>query len=69
MGKKVRCPYCGYEADISEYYVMYESVLYAADDSVVPEDRVRPPLFICPRCKQGFFLESPYKRFYGTRGE
>ena len=43
---------------------MYESVLYAADDHVVPEERERPVLIICPRCGNGFFRESPYSRFY-----
>ena len=41
---------------------MYESVLYIADHEVLPEDRERPVLIICPRCKRGFFLESPYRR-------
>ncbi len=63
-GKKriIKCPYCGYEAPISEFIFMYESVLYVADHEVLHENRERPPLVICPRCKRGFFLESPYKK-------
>ncbi len=59
---RIKCPYCGYTGDPGDFYYMYESVLYIADHEVLPEDRERPVLIICPRCKRGFFLESPYRR-------
>ncbi len=58
----IKCPHCGYEGPASSFTFMYESVLYVADHEVLPEGRERPPLVICPRCKRGFFLESPYKK-------
>ncbi len=60
--KKITCPYCGYTGDPSEFEYMYESVLYVADHEVLPEERDRPILVICPKCRGGFFLESPYKK-------
>lgn len=67
--KKITCPYCGYAGKPCDFYYMYEAVLYATDsEEVIKESRERPPLVICPRCKKGFFLESPYKRFYTKTG-
>ena len=60
--KKITCPYCGYTSDPSGFDYMYESVLYVADHEVLPEERDRPILVICPKCRRGFFLESPYKK-------
>lgn len=60
--KKIVCPYCGYASDPSGFDYMYETVLYIADHEVLPEERNRPVLVICPRCRKGFFLESPYKK-------
>ncbi len=60
--KKIKCPYCGYEGRPEDFTYIYESVLYIADHEVAPEERERPPLVICPRCKKGFFLESPYRK-------
>ncbi len=65
MSKKITCPYCGFTGEPKDFYFIYEVVLYATStDDVVKEERERPPLVVCPKCKQGFFLESPYKRFY-----
>ena len=60
--KIIKCPYCGYEGKPGDFTYMYESVLYLADDHVVPEERDRPLLIICPRCKRGFFEKSPYQK-------
>ncbi len=66
-GKGITCPFCGYKGKPEDFYYMYESVLYMADHSVVKEERERPILVICPRCKKGFFLENPYTRFYSLK--
>ncbi len=59
----IKCPYCGFEGSSREFYYMYEAVLYYTPlHNIEKEDRERPVLVICPRCKQGFFLESPYKK-------
>ncbi|ADI31873.1 hypothetical protein Shell_0757 [Staphylothermus hellenicus DSM 12710] len=60
--KKIKCPYCGYEGDPKEFTFIYESVLYLADHEVLPEQRERPVVVVCPKCGRGFFLESPYKK-------
>lgn len=68
MVKKLTCPYCGFKGEPKDFYFMYESVLYTTStEDVVKENRERPVLVICPRCKQGFFLESPYERFYKAK--
>jgi len=69
MKRVLKCPFCGFEGEISDFTFMYEVVLYTVDHEVLREDRERPPLVICPKCKQGFFLESPYKRFYGKKNK
>ena len=58
---EITCPYCGFKGTPRDFYYMYESVLYIADSKTIPEERSRPILVICPVCKNGFFLESPYK--------
>jgi len=58
----VKCPYCGFTGEPSDFTYMYEAVLYLADHSVLPEERERPVLVICPKCRQGFFLQSPYQK-------
>ncbi|OYT40601.1 MAG: hypothetical protein B6U89_01595 [Desulfurococcales archaeon ex4484_58] len=60
--KKITCPYCGYTSEPKDFLYIYESVLYLRNHEVVPEERERPVLIICPRCKKGFFLESPYQK-------
>ncbi len=62
MVSRIRCPFCGYEGDPKDFDYMYESVLYMADHEVLHEERERPILVICPRCRKGFFLEDPYSR-------
>ncbi len=62
MVREITCPYCGFTGPPKEFYYMYETVLYLADHEVLREDRERPVLVICPRCRKGFFLESPYKK-------
>lgn len=62
MMKKIKCPYCGYIGETRDYTYMYETVLYMNNDTVIPEERERPILVICPKCRQGFFLESPYNK-------
>ncbi len=62
MVKKIKCPYCGYTGEPKDFTYMYETVLYLADDHVVPEERERPILVICPRCGRGFFLKTPYSK-------
>lgn len=61
---KIKCPHCGFEGDSSEYIFIYEVTLYVIDSRVEREERERPILVVCPKCKQGFFLDNPYKRFY-----
>jgi len=65
----IKCPYCGFTGKPSDFTYMYESVLYLADHSVLPEERERPVLVICPRCKQGFFLQSPYQKLVDKLSE
>ncbi|MGQ4832619.1 MAG: hypothetical protein ACP6IS_01820 [Candidatus Asgardarchaeia archaeon] len=60
----IKCPFCGFEGYASEFYLMYESVIYEKQGNIEKELRERPPVVICPKCKQGFFLESPYERFF-----
>jgi DNA-directed RNA polymerase subunit RPC12/RpoP len=60
----IKCPYCGFEGDASEFNYLYEVTLYIMDSHVEREERERSVLIVCPKCKQGFFLENPYKRFY-----
>ncbi len=62
MVKKIKCPYCGYTGEPSDFTYMYETVLYMTENHVIPEERERPILVICPRCRQGFFLKSPYSK-------
>lgn len=64
--KTITCPFCKYRGKASDFTYIYESVVYVIDNYVSPEERERPVLVICPRCKQGFFLESPYKKFYSS---
>jgi len=61
---RIKCPYCDFEGEAKEFWIMYESVLYLEDSKVEKEWRERPPYIICPSCKNGFFLESPYTKFY-----
>jgi uncharacterized C2H2 Zn-finger protein len=61
--RKLKCPLCGYEGFKEEFTYIYEVTLYYIDSSIEREGRERPVLVICPRCKQGFFLEDPYRRF------
>ncbi|WP_448577873.1 hypothetical protein [Thermosphaera sp.] len=67
---KLKCPKCGFEGEFKEFTFMYESTIYVADEQALPEERERPILVICPRCGEGFFLESPYSkiRFSGKTG-
>ncbi|MET1160084.1 MAG: hypothetical protein ABWW65_03900 [Thermoprotei archaeon] len=67
--KVIACPYCGYRGKPEDFTYIYESVLYVADDHVLPEERERPVLVVCPRCKRGFFLESPYKKLVNRLGK
>lgn len=60
--KKIKCPYCGYVGEPRDFTYIYESVLYLADHEVLPEERERPVVVICPKCGKGFFLESPYEK-------
>lgn len=61
--KKLTCPHCGHAGDVTEFTFMYESTIYVVDNHVEKEERDRPVLVVCPKCKQGFFLEDPYGRF------
>lgn len=63
--KTIKCPFCGYIGKSSDFTYIYESVIYIFDDQVSKEERDRPVLVVCPRCGQGFFMKSPYSRFYG----
>jgi len=62
--KNIKCPFCGFEGNPKDFYLMYEVVLYEKEGIVEKELRERPPLVICPKCNQGFFLKSPYERFF-----
>lgn len=59
--RKLVCPHCGFEGSTEEFYYMQEAVLYVRDSKVLREERERPLLVICPRCRNAFFLEDPYK--------
>ncbi len=61
---EIKCPHCGFEGDSSEFTYIYEVTLYIVNSHVEREERERPLLAVCPKCKQGFLLENPYKRFY-----
>ncbi|MEM1628627.1 MAG: hypothetical protein QXP02_00975 [Desulfurococcaceae archaeon] len=61
---KIKCPFCGFEGSSENYDYMYETTLYMVNSSITREERERPILVICPRCKQGFFMDNPYKVFY-----
>lgn len=61
---KIKCPHCGFEEEASAFKFIYEVTLYVINSHVEREERERPILVVCPRCKQGFFLENPYRRFY-----
>jgi ribosomal protein S27AE len=41
---------------------MYETTIYVVEKQTLSEERERPILVICPRCGEGFFLESPYSK-------
>ncbi|MEM1641798.1 MAG: hypothetical protein QW579_03895 [Desulfurococcaceae archaeon] len=60
--KTIKCPYCGFEDKSPEFIYIYEATLYVYNGEVEREERERPVLVVCPRCKQGFFLEDPYAR-------
>ncbi|MEZ0394491.1 MAG: hypothetical protein ABWK00_05575 [Desulfurococcaceae archaeon] len=62
MPDKITCPFCGFSGSPGDFTYMQESVLYVADGEVLEEQRERPLLAICPRCRRGFFLEDPYAR-------
>jgi ribosomal protein S27AE len=64
---RLKCPHCGFEGEAEDFTYMYEVTLYLVDSHVEREERERPILVVCPRCKQGFFLESPYSRFYQAK--
>lgn len=62
---KLKCPYCGFEGDSAEFDYLYETTLYVVDSKIEREERERPILVVCPKCRQGFFLEDPYRKFHG----
>lgn len=62
--EKIKCPHCGYEGSKKDFLYMYESTLYVVDNRVEQEERERPVLIICPRCRTGFFAEDPYALFH-----
>lgn len=62
--ENITCPHCGYSGMSEDFYYIYESTIYVIDEEVQPEERDRPVLIICPRCRQGFFIEDPYWRFH-----
>ncbi|MEM1695009.1 MAG: hypothetical protein QXO48_01950 [Desulfurococcaceae archaeon] len=64
--KTIKCPYCGFEDKSPEFTYIYEATLYVHSGEVEREERERPVLVVCPRCKQGFFLEDPYARVKKT---
>ena len=64
----IKCPFCGYRGNPSEFQLIYESVIYEDNEIIEKERRERPPLLICPKCRQGFFLDSPYSRFFRKVG-
>jgi len=59
---KLKCPNCGFEGGVEEFSFMYETTIYVVEDQPLPEERERPILVICPRCGEGFFLDSPYSK-------
>ncbi|MEM0506158.1 MAG: hypothetical protein QXW58_02715 [Thermosphaera sp.] len=63
---KLKCPKCGFEGDSKIFLFMYETTLYLLDHETIPEERERPILIICPKCGEGFFVESPYRKAVET---
>jgi ribosomal protein S27AE len=59
---KLKCPNCGFEGEIGEFSFIYETTIYVVEKQTLSEERERPILVICPRCGEGFFLESPYSK-------
>ena len=59
--KVIKCPYCGFEGESGLFDYLYEVTLYVINATIEKEERKRPVLVICPHCKQGFFLEDPYR--------
>lgn len=64
---KLRCPRCGFEGDSKIFLFMYETTLYMINSKTIPEERERPIMVICPRCGEGFFMESPYYKVVKAR--
>ena len=58
---KIKCPYCGFEGEPKDYYLLYEAVVNVALFKPMEEGRERPPLLICPKCGKAF----PSGEFYG----
>jgi len=58
---KIKCPYCGFEGEPKDYYLLYEAVVNVALFKPMEEGRERPPLLICPKCGKAF----PLGEFYG----
>jgi len=61
---EIKCPHCGNVSEAKDYTLIYESVLYAVDYEVEREERIRPPILICPKCGKDFWLESPYEELW-----
>lgn len=60
---RIECPHCGYKGRPADFTYIYESTIYVINGHAEKEERERPVLVVCPRCKQGFFLEDPYRKF------
>jgi len=60
--KKIKCPYCGFEGEPKEFYLLYEAVVNVTLTSASKENRERPPLIICPKCGKAFPTANFYEK-------
>ncbi|WP_156915429.1 hypothetical protein [Desulfurococcus amylolyticus] len=60
--KTIKCPWCGFMGEPGEFLYIQEATLYYTGKGVDREERERPLMVVCPRCREGFYLESPYSK-------
>lgn len=66
--KTIKCPWCGFTGKPGEFLYIQETTLYYTGKGVDMEERERPLMVVCPRCREGFYLESPYSKLLEKRG-
>ncbi|ADV64666.1 hypothetical protein [Desulfurococcus mucosus] len=68
MKEALKCPRCGFTGRPEEFTFMQEATIYYTGRGLEHEERERPIMVICPRCGEGFYLESPVKRLLERLG-